>query len=67
MKQKKVDQDKKGAFAKSQADGSNDGTMPAKPRVITGSDDSTAHKRPPGQKSSKPEWSVNYAIRDQEK
>ncbi len=52
--------DAKGAFAPSQADRKNSGVVSAKPRVITGSDDATAHKWPPGTKKPAREWDVNY-------
>lgn len=38
----------------------NDGVASAKPTVITGSDDATANKIPPGQKGFEKEWSLNY-------
>lgn len=50
----------RGAFAPSQADRTNDGVVSAKPRVITGSDDATAHKWPPGKKNPPKDWDINY-------
>jgi hypothetical protein len=41
--------DAKGQFAKSQGDRKASGVDSAKPTVITGSEDATAHKEPPGQ------------------
>lgn len=42
-----VRKDAKGQFAGSQADRSASGVVSAKPTVITGSEDATAHKTPP--------------------
>lgn len=44
----RIQKDAKGQFAPVQSGGKNDGVMSAKPRVVTGSDDATVHKRPPG-------------------
>lgn len=50
-------------FVVSQAGRSNDGVVSAKPRVITGSDDATAHHLPPGtQPSSGRDWSAGFDI-----
>jgi hypothetical protein len=54
-----VEKDAKGQFAKSVADRKASGVHSAKPTVITGSEDATAHKTPPGKKSVK-EWDLNY-------
>jgi hypothetical protein len=43
--------DAAGQFAPSQADGKASGVASAKPTVITGSEDATANKLPPGSKS----------------
>lgn len=51
--------DAKGQYAKSQADPKSTGVASAKPTVITGSEDATAHKTPPGHKPFK-EWDLNY-------
>jgi hypothetical protein len=45
-----VEADAKGQFAKSIADRKASGVASAKPTVITGSEDGTAHKIPPGVK-----------------
>lgn len=42
--------DAKGQFAKSQADRKSSGVHSAKPTVVTGSEDATAHRNPPGKK-----------------
>ncbi len=47
-------------FAVSQAGRSNDGIVSAKPRVITGSDDATIHRTPPGMETSARDWSVGF-------
>ncbi|EJC64651.1 hypothetical protein Rleg5DRAFT_1403 [Rhizobium leguminosarum bv. viciae WSM1455] len=54
-----VEKDAKGQFAKSVADRKASGVHSAKPTVITGSEDATAHKTPPGKKPVK-EWDLNY-------
>jgi hypothetical protein len=50
--------DAKGQFAKSQADRKSDGVISAKPTVITGSEDATVNKKPPGGK--KKDWDIHY-------
>lgn len=47
-------------FEVSQAGRSNDGMSSAKPRVITGSDDATAHRTPPGREGPARDWSVGF-------
>ncbi|MGE6739446.1 hypothetical protein ACQKGC_04125 [Allorhizobium pseudoryzae] len=42
-----VRKDAKGQFVGSQADRSASGVASAKPTVVTGSEDATAHKKPP--------------------
>jgi hypothetical protein len=61
----KIRKDAKGQFAPSQADGKNNGVASAKPTVITGSDDATVNKWPPGKKHPPKDWDVNYDIREQ--
>lgn len=58
-----VENDAKGQFAESQADGTNNGVASAKPRVITHSDDATVNNPPPGEKRRK-DWDVNYDPRE---
>jgi hypothetical protein len=45
--------DAKGQYAPSQADRKASGVASAKPTVITGSEDATMHRTPPGQKKVK--------------
>lgn len=52
--------DARGQFAPSQADRKATGVASAKPTVVTGSEDATAHKYPPGTKKPSKEWDVNY-------
>jgi hypothetical protein len=49
--------DATGQFAPSQADRSADGVASAKPTVVAGSEDATAHRDPPGKKHQK-DWDV---------
>jgi hypothetical protein len=53
------EKDAAGQFAKSQADRKSSGVASAKPIVITGSEDATVNKNPPGKKTSK-DWDINY-------
>ncbi|WP_275783587.1 hypothetical protein [Pararhizobium gei] len=55
-----VRKDAQGQFANPRKHSDNNGVASAKPRVITGSDDATANKNPPGAKSPGKEWDVNY-------
>lgn len=64
MSHSKPEDDAKGAFAPSQADRTNDGVASAKPRVITGSDDATINKWPPGKKNPPKDWDLNYDASD---
>ena len=52
--------DAAGQFRRTNAGADNDGVASAKPRVITGSDDATVHKLPPGETSADAEWSVGF-------
>lgn len=51
--------DAAGQFAPSQADRSADGVASAKPTVVTGSEDATAHRDSPGKKRQK-DWDVGF-------
>ena len=62
-----IHNDAKGQYAKGLTRSDNNGVTSAKPRVITGSDDATAHKAPPGQKPAGKEWDVNYDERESDK
>ena len=54
------EQDAKGQFAKSQADRKSTGVASAKPTVITGSEDVTGHRTPPGHKDQDKDWHVGF-------
>ncbi|MGV1822567.1 hypothetical protein ACQZ63_25660 [Agrobacterium sp. CG160-95] len=43
-----IHEDAEGQFARGLKRNNNNGVDSAKPRVITGSDDATSHKNPPG-------------------
>jgi hypothetical protein len=58
-----IRKDAEGQFAGSKRRSDNSGVASAKPRLITGSDDATAHKTPPGQKKPGKEWDLNYDAR----
>jgi hypothetical protein len=51
--------ERNGAFAPSQADRKADGVASAKPTVITGSEDATVNRTPPGKKPQK-DWDVGF-------
>lgn len=51
--------DAKGQYAPSQADRKATGVHSAKPTVITGSEDATEHRDPPGKKAGK-DFDINY-------
>jgi hypothetical protein len=55
-----IHEDAKGQYASGLKHSDNNGVSSAKPRVITGSDDATTHKNPPGKAPIKKEWDVNY-------
>ena len=42
----------------------NNGVASAKPKVITGSDDATMNKKPPGKTEPEKDWDLNYDPRD---
>ncbi len=58
----KIHKDAEGQYAKSKADRKSSGVASAKPTVITGSDDATKHRTPPGQKAPKKDWDVNFDV-----
>jgi hypothetical protein len=51
--------DAEGQFAKCQGDRKSSGVQSAKPTVVTGSEDATVHRNPPGEKKVK-DWNINY-------
>ena len=62
---KRVHKDAQGQFAGTQAGGDSDGVASAKPTVVTGSEDATVNKWPPGKKDPPKDWDANFDIRDQ--
>lgn len=62
---KTIEKDAEGQFVGTQAGGDNDGVASAKPTVVTGSDDATVNKWPPGKKDPPKDWDPNFDIRDQ--
>ncbi|MCW1412457.1 hypothetical protein OLZ32_29950 [Rhizobium sp. 1AS11] len=54
------EKDAAGQFAKSRADRKSSGVASAKPTVITGSEDATVNKNPPGKKKPEKDWDINY-------
>jgi hypothetical protein len=56
--------DAEGQYAKGLEHSTNNGVASAKPRVITGSDDATAHKAPPRKKPAAKDWDLNYDERE---
>ncbi|MBD9650153.1 hypothetical protein IB267_17525 [Ensifer sp. ENS09] len=53
-------QDAKGQFAKSKADRRSSGVSSAKPTLITGSEDMSEHRSPPGSKEPAKDWDVGF-------
>lgn len=58
----KIHKDAEGQYAKSQAEGKSNGVASAKPTVITGSDDATKHRNPPGKKGPEKDWDMNFDV-----
>ncbi|WP_075292864.1 hypothetical protein [Pararhizobium arenae] len=58
----RIEKDAKGQFAKSQADRRATGVASAKPTVITGSEDATAHSKAPGKKRPTRDFDINYDV-----
>ena len=52
--------DAAGQFRRTHAGSDNNGVASAKPRVLTGSDDATVHKLPPGEAPVDAEWSIGF-------
>ena len=59
-----IRKDARGQFARPMKSSDNNGVVSAKPTVITGSDDATAHRTPPGDKAPDKDWDVNYDPRE---
>ncbi|MEZ2131593.1 hypothetical protein AAE028_28065 [Sinorhizobium sp. CB9] len=55
-----IRKDAEAQFVRTREGAVNSGVSSAKPRVITGSDDATIHKLPPGQREPKKDWDINY-------
>lgn len=53
------EREKTGQFAPSQADRKANGVASAKPTAVTGSEDATANRTPPGKKRQK-DWDVGF-------
>lgn len=60
----RIHKDAEGQYAGTQAGGDSDGVVSAKPTVITGSEDATLHKWPPGKKNPPKDWDANFDVRD---
>ncbi|CUX49958.1 Putative uncharacterized protein conserved [Agrobacterium deltaense Zutra 3/1] len=63
-KLKQIHKDSELQFARGKKTSKNNGVASAKPRVITGSDDATVNKLPPGVKKPEKDWDLNYDERD---
>jgi len=63
-KLKQIHKDSEPQFARGKKTSDNNGVVSAKPRVITGSDDATANKLPPGAKKPEKDWDLNCDERD---
>ncbi len=61
---KRIHKDAEGQFAGTQAGGDNDGVASAKPTVVTGSEDATVNKWPPGKKHPPKDWDANFDVED---
>lgn len=59
---KAIRKDAEGQFANPKTGRKSSGVASAKPSVITGSEDATAHKLPPGRKEPKKDWRLNFDI-----
>jgi hypothetical protein len=57
-----IKHDADGQFANVKAGGKSSGVASAKPTVVTGSEDATAHKAPPGQKTPNEGWDSNFDV-----
>lgn len=60
-----IHKDAEGQFAGTQAGGDKNGVVSAKPTVITGSEDATINKWPPGKKDPPKDWDINFDVADQ--
>ncbi|KKX30664.1 hypothetical protein [Rhizobium sp. LC145] len=62
-----IRRDAEGQFARTREGAKASGVASAKPTKITGSEDATAHKMPPGRKAPKSEWSLNFDVGERHK
>ncbi|MBX5170326.1 hypothetical protein HJB84_10655 [Rhizobium sp. NZLR1b] len=58
------EKDAKGQYARSVGNRKSTGVHSAKPTVITGSEDATEHKTPPGKRPVK-DWDINFDPTDE--
>ncbi|MCC8931447.1 MULTISPECIES: hypothetical protein [Rhizobiaceae] len=61
---RRIHKDADGQYAGTQAGRHSDGVVSAKPTVITGSEDATVNKWPPGKENPPKDWDANFDIRD---
>lgn len=59
-----IRKDAQGQFVRTRKGADNDGVISAKPTVITGSQDATINKWPPGTKNPPKDWDLNYDEKD---
>ncbi|OHV84846.1 hypothetical protein [Rhizobium sp. LCM 4573] len=62
-----IRRDAEGQFGRIREGAKASGVASAKPTKITGSEDATAHKIPPGQKPPKSEWDPNFDVGERHK
>lgn len=62
-----IRRDAEGQFVQSKEGAHSSGVASAKPTVITGSEDATAHKAPPGKKVPQNEWKPNFDVGERHK
>ncbi|WP_246085006.1 hypothetical protein [Rhizobium glycinendophyticum] len=66
-KAQQIEKDAAGQFVGTQHGGKSDGVASAKPTVVTGSEDATAHKWSPDKKDPPDDWDANFDLRDPDK
>lgn len=62
-----IEKGAQGQFVGTQHGGESDGVASAKPTVVTGSEDATAHKWSPDRKDPPDDWDANFDLRDPDK
>ncbi|AVA23670.1 hypothetical protein [Rhizobium sp. NXC24] len=55
-----IRKDARGQYRRLVKKSCNNGVASVKPKVITGSDDATLNKMPPGEKKPEKDWDLNY-------